>query len=126
MRRLVNLAALNPEFREHIYLAARELELKEIFTPQSVHALIDFLFDDYVYIADPFIEYYVRPEHFTAMPMGDCDDASLYAASILTTLRLPNDFCFVFKDKKLAHVYTRGKIGKKIVNFDYAKIGAKK
>lgn len=126
MRRLVNLAALNPDFREHIYRAARELELREVFTPRAIHSLLNYLFSDYVYIADPFIEYYVRPEHFVAMPMGDCDDASLYAASILTTLRVPNDFCFVFKNKNLTHVYTRGKIGKKVVNFDYAKIGDKK
>lgn len=123
MRRLSNQAALNPKFRKHLYEKARETGIKELHSQENVGKFLDSLMDSYVYVHDPFIEYYIKPEFFSDLPFGDCDDSALYSAAVLTVLRIPNEYIFVFRGNNLQHVYTRAYLRDKTIrNFDYARM----
>lgn len=119
MRALSILAAFNTPFRRLLYNAA----IDGGFTDVTREALpfIEHLLKNYVYSQDPFIELYQFPEIFFSLPFGDCDDVSLFIASALNVLRIPNEFIFQFKGNRLQHVFNRAYLNGASINIDYAR-----
>jgi hypothetical protein len=118
LRILARSAAVNYEFRDKIYLIAKDMGFKNLNL--EVEEFLDSLFGErFIYVDDPGIEYYREPNYFIEYMLGDCDDAALLTAAILELLSIPYEFKLVKVNGKIKHIFTQGNVKGKVINFDF-------
>lgn len=109
MRVISAINALDRDFRRKVKAAADRGGFTNLRT--QAPQFIQYMMKDYVFTQDPGIEMYVEPRWFIEEKIGDCDDAAIFVAALLTYIRWPNELIYDRYDGQLMHVRNRAYIG---------------
>lgn len=120
MGRLVTKASIHPLIRKQAYEAIRHCGVNERINQQA--CLLSWVQRKMQFIRDPHgIEALHDPVMIATaidqgkQPYGDCDDFSMYLASLMRSVGLRANFRVVgFNGGRLSHVYVEGPKGEKL------------
>lgn len=110
MKQMINEGSIDPIIRKQAFLATRHCDRND--KPCKIHSILSFIKNNMEYVFDPTtFELLQHPKLLARavdkrlIPYGDCDDFSMYLASLLKSIGLFPKLKIIGTDMSYHHVY---------------------